>query len=119
MDTKIAFKAGKDLGSEAGIAAQQSITCESCEATEAAADAGWQLEPSVCPDCLHWSAVGNASVVADRENVNALRIERRGRFWAVYESEELLCVTVYRKGARAVVHRLTPSWTLAARLGSR
>ena len=29
------------------------------------------------------------------------------RFWAVYEGEELLCVTVYLKGALAVIERLT------------
>jgi hypothetical protein len=28
------------------------------------------------------------------------------RYWAVYESEELLCVTVYKKGARAVIDRI-------------
>jgi phosphoribosyl-dephospho-CoA transferase len=31
---------------------------------------------------------------------------RRTRFWAVYESNELLCVTVYKKGATAVKERL-------------
>jgi hypothetical protein len=36
----------------------------------------------------------------------ALRFERYGRFWAVYESDELLCVAVYRKGARAVIDRI-------------
>ena len=36
------------------------------------------------------------------------RIERyrTTRFWAVYESGELLCVTVYKKGATAVKNRL-------------
>lgn len=30
------------------------------------------------------------------------------RFWAVYDADgELLCVTVYRRGAQAVVDRLT------------
>lgn len=33
-------------------------------------------------------------------------ILRYGRFWAVYEDEELLCVTVYRKGAQAVIDRI-------------
>ena len=28
------------------------------------------------------------------------------RFWAVYEHGELLCVTVYKKGAKAVKHRI-------------
>ncbi len=29
------------------------------------------------------------------------------RFWAVYEGEELICVTVYKKGAKAVIARIT------------
>ena len=37
-------------------------------------------------------------------------IARWGRFWAVYEGEErythLVCVCVYRKGAREVARRL-------------
>jgi hypothetical protein len=37
-------------------------------------------------------------------------IARWGRFWAVYEGEErythLVCVSVYRKGAREVARRL-------------
>jgi hypothetical protein len=32
---------------------------------------------------------------------------KRSRFWAVYDGDELLCVTVYLKGALAVVERLT------------
>ena len=32
---------------------------------------------------------------------------KRTRFWAVYDAAgELLCLTVYKKGARAVVARL-------------
>lgn len=31
---------------------------------------------------------------------------RKTRFWAVYECGELLCVTVYKKGANAVKERL-------------
>lgn len=31
-----------------------------------------------------------------------ITIERYGRFWAVRLNGQLLCVTVYRKGARAV-----------------
>ena len=30
-------------------------------------------------------------------------IVRWGRFWAVYDGDELLCITVYLKGARASV----------------
>jgi len=37
-----------------------------------------------------------------------MRIERYGRYWAVYDSANaLVCVTVYRKGALEVVRRLT------------
>ena len=37
-----------------------------------------------------------------------LRIERYGRrFWAVWDGLELVCVTVYRKGARSVVALVT------------
>jgi len=37
-----------------------------------------------------------------------LKIERyrKTRFWGLYEDGELLCVTVYKKGARAVMERL-------------
>ena len=37
-----------------------------------------------------------------------LRFERfkRTRFWAVYIDEELICLTVYKKGAREVIRRL-------------
>jgi len=37
-----------------------------------------------------------------------LRIERyrRTRFWGLYESGELLCVTVYKKGAETVKMRI-------------
>ena len=37
-----------------------------------------------------------------------LRIERYGRtrLWALYDGDELVCVTVYKKGARAVLRRL-------------
>lgn len=31
---------------------------------------------------------------------------RRTRFWGLYEAGELLCVTVYKKGALAVKERL-------------
>lgn len=38
----------------------------------------------------------------------ALRVERYGntRFWALYDGDELVCVTVYKRGARAVQQRL-------------
>ncbi len=31
---------------------------------------------------------------------------RKTRFWAVYDAGELVCVTVYKKGANAVKARL-------------
>ena len=36
-----------------------------------------------------------------------MTISRYGRFWAVYDHEVLVCLTVYRKGALEVVRRLT------------
>lgn len=36
-----------------------------------------------------------------------MSISKYGRFWAVYEDEELICVTVYKKGAMEVIRRLT------------
>lgn len=56
---------------------------------------------------------------------------RRTRFWGLYEAGELLCVTVYKKGAQAVKERLersavpmpndlpTPVLPLPRRLSSR
>ena len=38
-----------------------------------------------------------------------ITVERYRRFWAVYESGQLLCVTVYKKGATAVKDRLEMS----------
>lgn len=34
---------------------------------------------------------------------------RKTRFWAVYEAGDLLCVTVYKKGANAIRERLERS----------
>lgn len=37
-----------------------------------------------------------------------MTITKRGRFWAVYDADgQLVCLTVYKKGAREVVRRLT------------
>lgn len=37
-----------------------------------------------------------------------MRLEKYGRFWAVYdEVGELVCVTVYKKGAQEVIRRLS------------
>ena len=38
---------------------------------------------------------------------DGIRVERYGkRYWAVYDGEELLCVTLYKKGALAITERL-------------
>jgi hypothetical protein len=99
MPENRAFKRGCDLDP----ASRDRLRCVSCEravqARAEARDAGWQDSPLVCPDCLRWAPVSE----------QGLRIERRGRFWSVYDREELICVTVYRKGARAVVARLGSS----------
>ena len=37
-----------------------------------------------------------------------MRLEKYGRFWAVYdEAGILVCVTVYKKGAKEVIRRLS------------
>lgn len=104
MHREVAFKRGSDLLGSVAPHGMRSITCESCgkaAESEAARDLGWQVRPPVCPDCLRWAATGK---IADREAV--IRVERRGRFWAVYEGEQVLCLTVYRRGADAVVARI-------------
>ena len=36
-----------------------------------------------------------------------MKIERYGRYWAVYDAENaLICVTVYKRGAQEVLNRL-------------
>jgi len=35
-------------------------------------------------------------------------LQRYGRFWAVYDQDTLVVVTVYRKGALEVIKRLAP-----------
>ena len=37
---------------------------------------------------------------------SAVRIERRGRYWAVFDGPTLVCLTVYKRGAREVSRRL-------------
>ncbi|MGD0405544.1 MAG: hypothetical protein ABSB10_02695 [Candidatus Bathyarchaeia archaeon] len=47
------------------------------------------------------------------EKVKALVIERYGnRYFALYEGETLICVTVYRKGAVEVKRRLEATQNL-------
>jgi len=42
-----------------------------------------------------------------------MEIVRRGRFWAVHDPHgQLVCVTVYKKGAAEVIRRLSPTPTL-------
>jgi hypothetical protein len=36
-----------------------------------------------------------------------MKIEKRGKFWAVYADDgKLICIAVYKKGAEEVVRRL-------------
>ncbi len=39
--------------------------------------------------------------------MNGYRIERYGRWWAVYDGNQLVCVAVYKKGALEVIRRLS------------
>jgi hypothetical protein len=57
--------------------------------------------------------------VMHRGGASMITIERyRGkRFWAVYEDGALLCVTVYKKGALAVVDRLEKDRLSECRVG--
>ena len=41
---------------------------------------------------------------------------RNTRYWAVWERHRLLCVTVYKKGARAVIQRIQPGASLPDQL---
>ena len=36
-----------------------------------------------------------------------MTMKKFGRFWAVYDGEQLVCVTVDKKGAAEVIRRLT------------
>lgn len=102
----LCFKRGSDLVAQPEALLNEIASCESCGAhieAAAAADNGWQVAPPVCPDCLRWVASAGPGISRPPKD---LRIERHGRFWAVYEGETLLCLTVYLKGARAVEKRL-------------
>jgi hypothetical protein len=37
----------------------------------------------------------------------AFRLVPARRFWAVYDGDTLVCITVYKKGARSVIDRPT------------
>lgn len=99
------FKRGSDLGESPKVGSASYLSCESCGGHAeqgAASDLGWQVRPPVCPDCLHWSVTDDEGAAA-----SLITIRPRGRFWSVYDRGELICVTVYRKGAAAVAARLT------------
>lgn len=38
-----------------------------------------------------------------------MSLQKYGRFWAIYDGEEMVCVTVYKKGALEVIRRLSES----------
>lgn len=43
----------------------------------------------------------------DPMEATKFRMERHGsRFWAIYDGDALVCVTVYKKGASEVIRRL-------------
>ena len=44
-----------------------------------------------------------------------MEIEKYGRNWAVYDGADLVCVTVYKKGANEVVRRLEKRGVFASR----
>jgi len=50
---------------------------------------------------------------ADPAQTSGMQIVARGRFWGVHDRQgRLVCVTVYKKGAREVVRRLSlASWS--------
>lgn len=105
MESETAFKSGKDLAAIPMHVPVRAIACECCGKREdeaTVAELGWQRRPPVCPDCLRWSASMEASATSRTD----IQVVRRGRFWAVIEHGALLCLTVYRKGARAVQARL-------------
>jgi hypothetical protein len=57
-----AFKSGKDLVPEARIDDSETVTCIDCgaeESDEKAYQNGWQLVPSVCPNCLRWVVIAD------------------------------------------------------------
>lgn len=36
-----------------------------------------------------------------------MTMKRYGKYWAVYDGDRLVCVTVYKKGTLEVIRRLT------------
>lgn len=103
MERELEFKRGVDLSTATASVPSEVVACECCRdriEMATAANAGWQLRPPVCPNCLRWSASMGES---------RFHIEKRGRFWAVLDRDTLVCITVYRKGAASVVDRLLGS----------
>ena len=41
------------------------------------------------------------------EEDKPMTMKKFGRFWAVFDGTQLVCVTVYKKGAAEVIRRLT------------
>jgi hypothetical protein len=75
-------------------------------------------EALVTPDAKRKAI--RASVVTETSGERgSVRLERyRGtRYWAVYDGEELVCVTVYKKGARVVRDRLEAENRMAVSSG--
>ena len=48
----------------------------------------------------------SARAASKKETGYGIKRYGTGRFWALYEGGELVCVTVYKKGAKAVQERL-------------
>lgn len=61
------FKRGADLKGETRTDDDDTVTCVDCGAREpdqTAYEAGWQLVPPVCPNCLRWDALTSEGVEA-------------------------------------------------------
>ena len=67
MPEPIAFKSGRDLGEETVIGLIERVTCLACgkvETDDRAYEEGWQIDPVVCPDCLHWTLTAEGECCA-------------------------------------------------------
>jgi hypothetical protein len=110
--SNVVFLCGRDAVGEVRSDDDEWVSCTVChrlESQEAIYAAGWEFDPLVCPDCLHWEALpGCDCVPTSREGTEGKMFifRRYGRFWAVYEGDTLLAVVVYKKGAAALVDRL-------------
>jgi hypothetical protein len=52
------------------------------------------------------ASTSEAAAVSPLIARSEFRCVKFGRFWAVYEDEALVCLTVYKKGAHRVIERL-------------